>query len=235
MQVTLIKLLGYREWTESLGSDREHLIQNVQGRLHTKISSSFSTYGAFAHPLRYDLMIAFTNGLGLEEHEKIIRDVESASPVPVIMSIATGQTPREAERRASLYCAKANSHPIHVNGEIPDNSEMCIIHADLVDSMSMLKTMSVYETYLKVQRTFIEFVRLVDRLDGIALYLGGDNMIGVTVPSRLDLGQIESFSTRFRVRVGVGVGVRAREALRKATEALDKLRREHTVAVEVIC
>ncbi len=235
MQVTLIRLLGYREWTESLGPDREHIIQTVQGRVHTEISSQFAHYGAFAHPLRYDLMIAFTNGLGLREHENLLRAIERVSPVPVIMSIATGQTPREAERRASLYCAKANSHPIHVTGEIPDNSEMCIIHADLANSTSMLRKMSVYDTYLKVHKVYTEFMKLVNRLDGIALYLGGDNMIGVTVPFRLDMKLLEKFSSKFRVRVGIGVSVRAREALKKAAEALDRLRKEQVVAVAVVC
>ncbi|WP_367834345.1 GTP cyclohydrolase IIa [Vulcanisaeta sp. JCM 16159] len=42
VQVTIIRLIGYREWTESLGPDREHIIQRVQSQLHNELINVFS-------------------------------------------------------------------------------------------------------------------------------------------------------------------------------------------------
>ena len=101
MQVTIVKLVNYREWTETLGYDREHIIQEVQGKLHEVVVREFAKYEAFAHPLRYDYMIAFTNGLDLSVHREILMNLMKVSPVPVVMSIAVHENVVIAEQIAS--------------------------------------------------------------------------------------------------------------------------------------
>jgi len=60
------------------------------------------------------------------------------------------------------------------------------------------------------------------------------NMLGVTTPDMLDIELLRRFSRKYRLRVGVGIAVRARDAIRKATEALDCLRRSDIIAVSIV-
>ncbi len=238
MQITLIKLSGYREWTESLGPDREHIIQEVQGKLHSILSRSFSNKGAIAHPLRYDLMIAVTNTLTVEDHMEILEKLQEFSPVPVIIAIATGDNAIIAERRASELLRKQyNSHQIITNGTIPDTAKICIIHADLAESIRLLSKCSVYETYEYIMNLYSKFRKLITELGGIALYLGGDNMIGITSPKEVERGvdMIRTFSRNHNLRIGIGISERPREAMKKATQALDRLRQERKLEIAVEC
>jgi len=236
VQITLIKLSGYREWTESLGPDREHLIQEVQGKLHSVLSRTFSAKGAIAHPLRYDLMIAVTNTLTVDDHLDVLRELQKISPVPVMMAIASGENTIEAERRASkLLNSTYNSHQVIIDGEVPDNSEVCIVHADLAESIRLLTRYSVYETYEHIMNVYRQFRRIMTELGGIALYLGGDNMIGITTPRIVieNIEKIRKFSKENTIRIGIGVSSRPREAMKKATQALDELRQERKLEIRI--
>ncbi len=236
MQITLIKLSGYREWTESLGPDREHLIQEVQGRLHSVLSREFSSKGAIAHPLRYDLMIAITNTLTVEDHLDVLRELQKIAPVPVIMAVASDEDVLKAEKKASeLLNHTYNSHQIIINGEIPDISEICVIHADLAGSIRLLARYSVYETYEYIMSIYKQFRRIMSQLRGIALYLGGDNMIGITTPKILseNIEIVKRFSKENEIRIGIGISRRPRDAMRKATQALDELRQERKLEIRI--
>ncbi len=236
VQITLIKFVGYREWTESLGFDREHIIQEVQGNLHRTIVKLFSEKGGIAHPLRYDLMIAFTNGLTVEDHFKILEELQKYSPTPIMMSIAVHRDVRNAEKIASrLLMSNYNSHHIITYGDIPDMSDICIIHADLANSIKLLSRKTVYETYEYIMTLYRRFRRLISSMRGIALYLGGDNMIGVVNPEVLkdSFELLREFSKKHRVRMGIGVSKIPREAMKKATEALDRLRLENRLEIVI--
>ncbi|NPA24049.1 MAG: GTP cyclohydrolase IIa [Crenarchaeota archaeon] len=238
MQITLIKLSGYREWTESLGSDREHIIQEIQGRLHSALSRAFSEKDAIAHPLRYDLMIAITNTLTVEDHMNILEKLQAYSPVPVIMAVAVERDAESAERKASeLLRQQHNSHQVIVSGDVPDVSRICVVHADLAGSVKLLTKYSVYETYEYIMRLYSIFRSLMSKMGGIALYLGGDNMIGITIPERVEenIDLIRRFSRAYRLRVGIGIAAKPREAMRKATQALDRLRQERKLEIDVEC
>ncbi len=236
MQITLIRFVGYREWTESLGFDREHIIQEVQGQLHEIVVKAFSNRGALAHPLRYDLMIAITNTVSVEDHLKILEEVQRYSPVPVLISIAVHDDVRKAEEIATrMLLSNLNSHQILTYGNIPDKSTLCIVHADLANSIQLLYDKSVYETYEYIMWLYRKFRILISRMRGIALYMGGDNMIGIVTPERLNdnINLLERFSKKYRVRIGIGISNIPREAMRKATEALDKLRLENKLEIAI--
>jgi len=231
VQITLVKFVGYREWTESLGPDREHLIQSVQGRLHSYVVDIFAEYGAIAHPLRYDIMLAVTNTLDLDTHLQIWRRVQEKAPVPVVMSVAVAATVQEAERKASQMLISPNGGPVLVVDKIPDFDNVCIIHADLRDSTSLMSKLSAYETYVYVENILSTFRKIMQKMCGIALYLGGDNMIGITTPNNLDMELLRKFSQKYNVRIGIGISNVPRLAMMKATWALDKLRVEKVVDV----
>ena len=235
MQITIIKLVNYKKWTETLGYDREHIIQEIQGKLHGIVAKEFARYGAFAHPLRYDYMIAFTNGLNINEHKEILNELRKISPVPIVMSIAVSETVIKAEQIASKICNCENKgNEIITHGEIPDLSKLCIIHADLENSTKLFQNHSTYETYLYVMSILQEFTEIVRSMYGLSLYIGGDNMLGITTPEYLDLNLLRKFSKKYRIRIGIGIDVKAREAIKKATYTLDKLRKENSITVSIM-
>ena len=107
VQVTVLRLVGYREWTEGLGPDRERDIQLVQARLHEAIVREFFDRGAFAHPARYDYVVAVTNGLGPGDIESAVTAVSSQCPVPISSGTASRPRPLDAEVRASRLAISA--------------------------------------------------------------------------------------------------------------------------------
>ncbi len=145
VQVTIIRLIGYREWTESLGPDREHIIQRVQSQLHNELVNVFSRVNAWAHPLRYDYLLAITNGLSNGELTSILRELSNYSPVPLSSGSYADVNPRVAEREAFRLAIKAGPGESLVNGS--DDGIVAIAHIDLIDSTSSTAWTSSYQLY----------------------------------------------------------------------------------------
>ncbi|MEM2158466.1 MAG: GTP cyclohydrolase IIa, partial [Sulfolobales archaeon] len=53
----LIKLTNYRTWTESLGYDREWIIQTTQSRIYHDLQLLSKEFKGFTLPMRYDIQI----------------------------------------------------------------------------------------------------------------------------------------------------------------------------------
>ncbi len=117
VQVTIIRLIGYREWTETLGPpDREHVIQQIQAQLHRELVHVFSRLNAWAHPLRYDYLLAITNGLNNGELTNAIKELSEYSPVPLSSGTYADINPRVAEREAFRLAMKASSGESLIGG-----------------------------------------------------------------------------------------------------------------------
>lgn len=233
VQVSIIRLIGYREWTESLGFDREHVIQEVQGNLHRELSRIFSQYGAFAHPLRYDYMIAITNGMSVEDHKEVVKYLKRISPVPIAIGIACDETPLIAEKKASQLAISAKPWEV-----VKQNSEcnckfVTIAHADIVNSTSLTISKSSYEVYSYVELMYRRFKKLSVRMGGLTLYLGGDNMLSI-LGNNVDIKSLRMFSKKYCVRIGIGISINARKALTLAAKALHEMRSRNLIDVLVI-
>jgi len=225
VQITVIRLLGYREWTESLGFDREHTIQQVQARLHKVVSELFSKFYGFAHPLRYDVMIALTNGITREMHEDIYNRLLKESPVPISMGIASSPSPRLAESLASSISLEPGVHA----HSFEEKSRVAIAHLDFA-GLTCLKS-SAYNTYVFVDRIRSAVMQWMP--DSIVLYLGGDNML-IVLPECLDLAILHSIAKLLKTRIGVGISERPRTSIALATKSLEELRSKGIIGVEVI-
>ena len=71
IQLTIIKITGYGPWTLTLGSDREHQLQILQASLYQEIQRLFSEKNCLAFPNRFDEIFVITNGLSVDEHIEI--------------------------------------------------------------------------------------------------------------------------------------------------------------------
>src|SRR5437867_12956353 len=75
IQITIIKIEGYGPWTLKLGSDREAQLQIFQAKLYCDLQKMFSKRDAIIYFNRFDELIAITNGLSLEDHLSIEREI----------------------------------------------------------------------------------------------------------------------------------------------------------------
>ncbi len=221
VQVTIIRLIGYKEWTESLGPDREHIIQGVQARLHGGLVDAFSGLNAWAHPLRYDYLLAITNGLGNEEITRVVRRLSEYSPVPLSSGTYANANPRIAEREAFRLAIRAGPGESLMGGS--DDGYVAIAHIDLVDSTTSTEWTSSYQLYEHVWGV-VDQVRLyLSPHGGITLYLGGDNIVSI-IPPTINEDELKPLANLINARIGVGAARSGRTAMRLATEALDILR-----------
>ncbi|GGI82706.1 GTP cyclohydrolase IIa [Vulcanisaeta souniana] len=223
VQVTIIRLIGYREWTETLGSDREHVIQGIQAQLHRELVNGFSKVNAWAHPLRYDYLFAITNGVNREGLMSVIKDLGEYSPVPLSSGTYASDNPRIAEKEAFKLAMKAGPWGSLIGGV--DDGLVAMAHIDLVDSTSSTEWTSSYQLYEHVWNVINQVRLYLAPYGGITLYLGGDNMISIVTPTIRE-EDLRPLSELINARVGVGIASNGRTAMKLATEALDSLRQQ---------
>jgi GTP cyclohydrolase IIa (EC 3.5.4.29) len=101
-EITVIALRGYREWTETLGPRREHLIQQTQARLQATLWQTFTTIGAMPHHFRHDFFIVLSTNVDKTLLTSAVGKIAKKSPVPVEYCRGSGETPYEAY----LNCGK---------------------------------------------------------------------------------------------------------------------------------
>ncbi|WP_069807860.1 GTP cyclohydrolase IIa [Vulcanisaeta thermophila] len=222
VQVTILRLIGYREWTETLGPDREHIIQGVQASLYNRLVSLFSGRNAWAHPFRYDYMFVISNGLRNEEIRELMRELREVSPVPISGGTHSHEEPRVAEQGAFKLSHLAGPWNV-VGDEAGGDDLVCIAHIDLVNSTLGTIRNSSYWLYERVWSALGLVNNHVTSLGGLTFYLGGDNIVSVIKPIK-NTDALMPLAKALNARIGVGIGRTGREAMKLATEALDELR-----------
>ena len=106
IQLTIIKITGYGPWTLTLGSDREHRLQMLQASLYKEIQKLFSEKNCLVFLNRADEFFVVSNGLTLEDHIEIQKNLEKSFDVRLSMSIGYADSPFEANLKA--YDGKKN-------------------------------------------------------------------------------------------------------------------------------
>lgn len=218
-RITLIKLLEYREWTESLGDDREWIIQLNQSKTYTLLQSLFSKKNGYIIPLRYDYYLALSNGIGEETHREVLLELESIAPRGAKMVSIPHKYPFTAQLLASRIMEKSPEKLVYIHGE---EDETVVAHIDFDDITALTYKTSIYESYLRIQQVYTEITFLSARLGGITSYLGGDNIL-VILPKETINDFIDNMPSY--LKIGVGIAKEPRKALSLATKALDMLRR----------
>jgi len=218
----LIVLQGYREWTESLGSDREWLIQLVQSRLYEVLQSLCKDFDGIAIPLRYDILLSLLPpDVDIEEFSDIVRkSLSKYSPTPITIKACCGGLPEVIN-----VCSK--DLDIDTIARCEEYEALVVAHADLNYFTETTIKDGVLNAYMGVLR-YVS--RILDLIGNKALiqYLGGDNVVALTSLKYLD--EVIKAMTSFKnVKVGVGISLKPREAFMKAAQALSVLRREGRV------
>lgn len=227
--VAVIRLIGYREWTENMGSDREYIIQDIQAKLHREISNFFSLKGEFAHPLRYDLMVGI-GGLRIKDYKELLKILTNTSPVPASIGLANDNSPLKAQRYASRNAF--NAKPWSIIGVNNGYRNVIAAHIDIVNSSKDVYETSAYDSYLKIIKFYNKIAYMVEKLGGLTFYQGGDNIIAF-ISNPCDAKRILTINN-IKLRIGVGIAKSSRKAIAFASQALDKLRKEQYEGVLIV-
>lgn len=221
VKVGVLKLEGYREWTESIGFDREWIIQTTQAYMYKWLQERISKINGFVIPLRYDYMVLILEGVNDDEVIDVANDFSSLSPVPIRLGIGCGETPYQAQVVATKKLMENNCM---ICIEECEPSKIAVAHFDVNDFSSLINKLSVYDTYIKVEELCIDLSKRIQGLGGISQYLGGDNILAFVSVNVIE--EIKRIVNSIQgLKVGIGVSNNTRKALENAAKALDLIRR----------
>lgn len=217
-----IEFVKYREWTESLGKDREWFIQLTQSKVYQVIQSFASSYGGIALPLRYDYQIMLLPyEINVREFNEGLKKVLlNYAPTP-INALVTCRKIKDL-----LKMDLSNENYQEDVSCLPES--LVVAHADLNDFTKKTRSLGIYRTYSEILNVIAHYVKEL-RDVAIVQYLGGDNIVSICDEENMQkvlevLGSINS------IKVGVGVSKIPRKAFMLAAEALDTIREKGKVS-----
>ncbi|MEM4830322.1 MAG: GTP cyclohydrolase IIa [Zestosphaera sp.] len=217
-----VEFVKYREWTESLGKDREWFIQLTQSKVYQVIQSFVSSYGGIALPLRYDYqIILLPYDVGVREfNESLKKTLLNYSPTPINTLVA-------CKRIKDLLKMDLNNENYRDDVScLPE--PLVVAHADLNDFTKRTRSLGIYRTYSEILNVIAHYVRELRDI-AIVQYLGGDNIVSICDEDSMQevlevLGSVDT------IKVGVGVSKIPRKAFMLAAEALDTIREKGKVS-----
>ncbi len=217
-----VRFVGYREWTESLGKDREWYIQVVQSRLYQVIQHISSEYEGLALPLRYDIqLIMIPSSVDASSFVGTLRNsLKPYTPTPIRVTLLCGNIPEVLER-------VKNYEELGDYWERCGPSKIAIAHADINNFTQATYDHGPYNTYVKVMDILSNYVKTLRDI-AIVQYLGGDNIAAITSEGNVEQ-VIKVLTSVDGVKVGVGISEEPRNAFALAAEALAQIRSEGRV------
>lgn len=243
IQITIIKIEGYGPWTLQLGSDREGQLQIFQANLYGQLQKMFSDRDSIVYFNRFDELIAISNGVSLEDHLAIEREINDIyKDLNISMSIGIGETPFEANIAA--YHSRmnnnlvVNSKLVYADGEVqslyrsanqlPKDMFTQILHLDIDNSTKVSNVRSPYEITSRIMKIFAKLIELFIEQKAMTFFVGGDNFMAisntVTKQKALEIiGKIHE-TENIKLNCGIGIARTGRKAVQAATEALDTIR-----------
>jgi GTP cyclohydrolase IIa len=229
IQLTIIRIEGYGPWTLTLGSDREAQLQMLQARIYHDAQRLFTEKNCLVYFNRFDEYFAITNGLSIQDHAAIQRELAMLYPnLEMSMAIGTGKTALEANMNAykSRKEGKANGDRIFGSAGKADSAQ--IMHIDVDSSTKVGNWLSPYEVTALVMKIYSRVAEEFLKHNALAFFLGGDNFMvvsnGVTKEQADAVIKKVTAGIDIKLNCGIGVGKTGRKAAEAATKALDTIR-----------
>ncbi len=208
----VIELVGYREWTESIGDDREWVIQSTQSQISKALHSIVKDWEGAALPLRYDYeIVILPYWTDLRKFGKeLLSELEGVVPTPVRLKYCCGPIPDSLDS-----CAEGMPGGCGAD-------EVAVAHADINFFTEMTTYKGFYGAYVTALKLVANTASMLVS-DAIVQYLGGDNLAAIT--STHKLGKVLDVILSFEgVKVGVGISTSPRKAFEAAARSLREIR-----------
>ena len=232
IQLTIIKINDYGPWTLTLGSDREHELQMLQASLYKEIQKLFSEKNSLGFLNRSDEFFALTNGITLDDHIEIQKNLESSFNLKLSMAIGFAETPFDANlkayegKKSQVFLNKEHNIYGFLNGK--KDEKVTILHLDVDNITSMLKTMSPYEISSSIFGLYSKMSEFFLNKKALTFFIGGDNFMVVTNENAKQMARefldILKKEQGITLNCGIGTGTSPREAAKLATKSLDTIR-----------
>jgi len=220
----IIELIGYREWTETLGEDREWRIQSIQSKLYQELQLEAADMDSYLIPLRIDYMVILLENTSISN--RFLQTLKRLSPVPFRIAVVKHFSPELAEKEASQLLINTNKNSVLEVEKCRGKEVSVIAHIDINNITGRVRKNgeSVYTTFLDIIHYYYEIQKNFVFLNGITTYLGGDNIL-VYLPYK-NVNKIKDYLDE-KLKAGVGVAHNPRRAVSLATKALDDIRTEN--------
>ena len=232
IQLTIININGYGPWTLTLGSDREHELQMFQASLYKEVQKLFSQKNSLVFLNRSDEFFAITNGLTLDDHVEIQKNLESSFDLKLTMAIGYAETPFDANlkayegKKSNVFLNKEHNIYGFLNGK--EDEKVTIMHLDVENLTSKLKIMSPYKISYSIFQLYSKMSEFFLNKKAMTFFMGGDNFMVITNDNAKQMAS-EFLDTlkkeqEITLNCGIGTGTSAREAAKLATKSLDTIR-----------
>ena len=232
IQLSILKISGYGPWTLTLGSDREHELQMLQSKLYGELQRNFSEKNCLVFLNRADEFFVVSNGLNLQDHIKIQKNIKEKFDINLSISIGFGDSPFEANLKAyegkknQVFLDKENN----IFGFLSDDMEknVTIMHFDVEDLTSKRKNLSPFEISLIIFDLYSKMMKFFRKSNSLTFFMGGDNFMVISDKNATNNARnfIELVKKQDGIilNCGIGTGKTSRDAARLATKSLDTIR-----------
>jgi len=232
IQLTIIRIEGYGQWTLTLGSDREAQLQMLQARIYHDVQKLFSQKDSIVFFNRFDEYFAITNGLDVDDHLDIQHELTQLyDDMLMSMTIGSGKTAFEANLNA--YRTR-KEEPIveskaRIFGNVQSHSDIVqIMHIDIDSSAKVGTWLSPYELTALVMKIYSRLAEEFLKYNSLAFFLGGDNIMvisnGMAREQADEVLKKVTAGNDVKLNCGIGIGRTGRKAAEAATKALDTIR-----------
>ena len=232
IQLTIIRIEGYGQWTLTLGSDREAQLQMLQARIYHDVQRLFSERDSIVFFNRFDEYFAITNGLGVDDHLHIQHELTKLyDNMLMSMTIGAGKTAFEANLNA--YRTRKEGRMLDGNSKIfgsvqPQADVAQIMHIDIDSSAKVGNWLSPYELTALVMKIYSRLAEEFLKHNSLAFFLGGDNVMvisnGMAKEQADEVLKRVTAGNDIKLNCGIGIGKTGRKAAEAATKALDTIR-----------
>ena len=232
IQLTIIRIEGYGQWTLTLGSDREAQLQMLQARIYHDVQRLFSERDSIVFFNRFDEYFAITNGLDIDDHRHIQHELTKLyDNMLMSMTIGVGKTAFEANLNA--YRTRKEGRMLDSNarifGSLQRPADVAqIMHIDIDSSTKVGNWLSPYELTALIMKIYSTLAEEFLKHNSLAFFLGGDNVMvisnGMTKEQADEVLKKVTAGNDIKLNCGIGIGKTGRRAAEAATRALDTIR-----------
>lgn len=241
IQITLIQIDNYGPWTVTPGPRAEPDLQTLQSRLYGDLEREFGARGGIVFFNRFDNLIAVSNGINKEEHEKIQNSIRNRYPITISMGVAARENPLEAQKVATEMIQTGGGAQSKDRCEIlnidslatEEESKVQIAHIDINDiTKTLTDVTTAYDTSIVVYEVLIELMKELEKIGGLCFFIGGDNYMapsnGITKNELRDALNRVDEKTGVTLKAGVGISKKAGRAADLADLGLEDIRADLT-------
>ncbi len=235
--MTLIQIDNYGPWTVTPTPRRESDLQILQAELYADLQRQFAAKQGLLFFMRFDNMLAISNGMDMEDHLRIQESIGNRYPITVSMGVGAAQTPYDAQRNATRALQKYGGAQSEERKEALAIDELAdaekgfvqIAHIDINGiTETLTDTMPAYDTSFVVNRVQHFLMKKLIKKGSLLFFIGGDNFMspcnGLEPEGLLKIINEIDDEINIALKAGIGKAPTAEKAANLADLALEEIR-----------